>query len=112
MHDCVFQWFGVCSSNSFVVNDILLAHTTLSQACAHTHTHTDFVLAFQITVEKKQGGFLGFCKKNKEDTEASQDKRNKKRETFIENCKKLDLEFELQDCAVSVITCTFSITLC
>ncbi|XP_064396523.1 anoctamin-7-like isoform X2 [Halichondria panicea] len=57
----------------------------------------DFVLVYQLQVEKKGG----FCKKDTEDTEEQQDKRGTKRDRFIESCKEMGLEFELQDCAES-----------
>ncbi len=69
--------------------------------CAYTHTHlSDFVLAFQLLVEK-EGGIFGRLKKEKKDTEERRDKRKVKRDRFIESCKEMGLEFELQDCSVS-----------
>ena len=69
----------------------LMIHV-LTLEVKHTHTHTDYILPYQIQLEKKKG---------KEDTEEKQDKRKNKRDKFIESCKELGLEFELQDCAVS-----------
>lgn len=60
----------------------------------------DFVLAYQIQFEKKKG-------KDDDDEEEGQDKRKAKRDTFIESCEKLGLEFELQDCAESPDRKTF-----
>ena len=62
------------------------------------------MLVYQLQVEKK-GGLFSKCKKQEEDdTEEQQDKRGTKRNRFIESCKEMGLEFELQDCAVSMVT--------
>ena len=69
----------------------------VGKRCEHTHTHphtpthTDFVLTYQLQVDKKK----------KQDTQDKQDKRKAKREKFLESCREAGLEFEEQDASVS-----------
>ena len=51
----------------------------------------DFILTYTDEVSKK----------GKEDTDERQEKRRKKRNTFIKNCEAAGLLFEHQDCSVS-----------
>ena len=61
--------------------------------CIHK-CNTDFILTYRDELEKK--------KKNKEDTDEKKEKRRQKRQQFLDSCVELGLEYEIQECSVSV----------
>jgi hypothetical protein len=65
----------------------------LSPTCSQRVTYclTDFILTYTDEVPTKKG----------EDADEKQEKRRKKRQTFLENCEAKGLMFEHQDCCVS-----------
>ena len=75
-----------------------------------THTHTDFILTYrdqaateaatQAKKREEEGEGEGEGEDDGGELSEKDVKKRKKRETFLESCRELGLEFEEQDCDV------------